>query len=360
MAFFYVLRSLNLSSQDEVLLQLPNCSVMFNAVLRAGAKPVGYDVDLNCLGSDLSNIEKLVTDNTKVIVVQHTLGIPCEIGKINDYCRRKKIILIEDCALSVSTTYENRVLGNFGDYSIFSFDTTKPINTVVGGILYSRLRANIKEIRQNYDNLPELSRSFRFYILFNAFMQYYFSRTIPFVSNLAYIVNVKVLSYIGNSFIYPFLYNDNDSKVTLENLPYPYPAKYSECFAYLGLLSLSDWDNTVDRRIVNMNRLLKIIKELGIGEVPGQYFSNNKIVPLRLVVILQSDSKWIGFFDKLYDRNSMWFISPLACNEAYIDFNISSELIPNCIYMNERVINIPVDEDKEVDKLIMSLMNFYD
>jgi dTDP-4-amino-4,6-dideoxygalactose transaminase len=124
MGFFHILKSLNLTRQDEVILQAPNCAVMYNAVIRNGAVPVVVDVDLNCLGSDISNIQKRITKNTKVIVVQHTLGIPCNIKSIASFCAENSLILIEDCALTVSSSLDNIILGNFGDYAIFSFDNT--------------------------------------------------------------------------------------------------------------------------------------------------------------------------------------------------------------------------------------------
>ena len=63
MAFYEVLRYLKLQQDDEIILLGFTCSVMVNAVLRAGLTPVFSDVDPDTFGSSPFSIEK--TDNNK-------------------------------------------------------------------------------------------------------------------------------------------------------------------------------------------------------------------------------------------------------------------------------------------------------
>ncbi len=361
MAFFYVLKSLNLNPKDEIILQVPNCAVMLNAVIRTGATPVVVDVDLSCLGSDITLIKNKITKNTKAIVVQHTLGIPCNISEIVIFCKENNIILIEDCALSLSSKHDNIVLGNFGDYAIFSFDITKPINTIIGGILYSKNINNINILKKEYSILPELPKSFRFYILFNAFLSYLFSKRFNTFYNLFYLFLLKLYTFLRSKYLFPFLYDDNESFIKNKELNYPYPAKYSECFAFLGLISLSNWEETMNRRIQNKNKLLFVFKKYEIGNIPNSYFlPNNFIVPLRFAILLPTNSTLFDLFDKLYDRKLMWFISPLACNNDYEKFNISDSQIPNCLELNSKIINLPIDNNQDVDNLIKIIQRIHE
>ncbi|MGL4589978.1 MAG: DegT/DnrJ/EryC1/StrS family aminotransferase [Mycoplasmatales bacterium] len=69
----------------------------------------------------------------KAVIVVHLFGNSCEIDKIAKYCKKKDILLIEDCAQSFGTKYNNQYVGSFGDVSIFSFYPTKNLTTMEGG-----------------------------------------------------------------------------------------------------------------------------------------------------------------------------------------------------------------------------------
>ena len=355
MAFYHLLCSFNLHNDDEVILQVPNCAVMFNAVIRSGAKPIAVDLDNATLGSSILNIEKKVTKNTKVIVVQHTLGIPCKIDLIATFCKNNNIILIEDCALTMSSKFNNIIVGNFGDYAIFSFDNTKPINSICGGLLYSTNFSSLNNLKIDHTNLLELSRSFNFFILVNAFLNNYLSKRFNFLYNLIYITIIKLCHFSKYKYRYPFLYNDNDIVLDNTSSPYPYPAIYSECFAFLGLYSTRNWDTIKMTRVNNFNKLLEIIEKYNIGKVPDAYYSTNlNIIPLRFVVLIPPNSIYYTLFNNSYNRNYMWFISPIALNN-YKKFNISDNDIPNCLNFNEKCINIPLDNSYEVERVILKI-----
>lgn len=71
MAFFTILKILNIGLGDKVILPGFTCSVMPNAVWRTGATPVFADIDLETFGSDARGIEKRITSRTKLVVAQH-------------------------------------------------------------------------------------------------------------------------------------------------------------------------------------------------------------------------------------------------------------------------------------------------
>jgi dTDP-4-amino-4,6-dideoxygalactose transaminase len=76
--------------------------------------------------------------NIKVVVIQNTLGYPCNIEEIAKICRERKIFLIEDLAHSVGTTYEGQEAGQVGDFTVLSFSQDKIIDGVSGGALVIR------------------------------------------------------------------------------------------------------------------------------------------------------------------------------------------------------------------------------
>ena len=124
-----VLKALNISENDEVI--IPNitwfsCASVINYV---GAKSVFADVDPNTFCIDPNEIERKITKKTKAILIVHLYGAVCNIQKIRKIAKQKKIYLIEDCAESLGSKYKNRLTGTFGDVSVFSFHGSKTITT---------------------------------------------------------------------------------------------------------------------------------------------------------------------------------------------------------------------------------------
>ena len=138
MAFYSLLKALNIGIGDEVILPGFTCSVMPNAVWRSGAIPVFADIDKDTFGSDPVEIEKRISSRTKLIVAQHSFGIPCDIPAIVEVGKKHGIFVVEDCAIALDSAINGIKVGNWGDAAIFSTDHSKPLNTLIGGFLYTK------------------------------------------------------------------------------------------------------------------------------------------------------------------------------------------------------------------------------
>lgn len=125
---YAVYKAINNEGYDVELLDLPNPS------------------DLNFSAETLQNALKN-NPKIKVVIIQNTLGFPCDIEKIAKICKGNDIIVIEDLAHSVGTVYENgKEAGAVGDFVVLSFSQDKIIDTVSGGTLIIRNKKY-----QNYD-----------------------------------------------------------------------------------------------------------------------------------------------------------------------------------------------------------------
>lgn len=105
------------------------------AILHAGGKPIFADVDPTNGNICPDSIESLISTKTKVILVVHYAGYPVNILKIRDIADKNNLILIEDCAHSLGASANNKPIGSFGDFAIFSFQAIKHMTTVDGGAL---------------------------------------------------------------------------------------------------------------------------------------------------------------------------------------------------------------------------------
>jgi perosamine synthetase len=147
------LKSLNLSSTDEVLCQAFTCIAVPNAIKWANAKPTFVDVNKNSFNLSLFDLKKKITKNSKALIIQHTFGYPDNLKEIIKICRKHKLILIEDCAHTLGVKLGDRPIGSFGDLTILSFGRDKVISSVFGGVLLTNNQKLAKKIDEFYSNL---------------------------------------------------------------------------------------------------------------------------------------------------------------------------------------------------------------
>ena len=103
--------------------------------MQTGAKPIFADVDVENGNILVSSIEEKITEKTKAILVVHYAGYPVDIKRIRKLADKHNLLLIEDCAHALGATFENKYVGTFGDFSIFSFQAIKHLTTIDGGFL---------------------------------------------------------------------------------------------------------------------------------------------------------------------------------------------------------------------------------
>jgi len=133
--FYGLLRTLEIGPGDEVLLSVPTHIVVANAVRYVGARPVYVDCRLDTYNMDLELAERAITPRTKLLVLQHTFGIPGDIDRALALARRHGLSVIEDCVHSLGATYNGRPVGSFGRAAFFSTEETKTISTTMGGMV---------------------------------------------------------------------------------------------------------------------------------------------------------------------------------------------------------------------------------
>lgn len=136
--------------RSEVILQAYTTIAIPIAVKQAGFVPVYADIKEDTYNIDPINIEEKITENTKAIIVQHTFGIPAEMDKITEICRKHNLILVEDCAHSLGAEFGGKKIGIFGDVAFFSFGRDKIISSTSGGMVIiknEKLAEKIKEFQ---------------------------------------------------------------------------------------------------------------------------------------------------------------------------------------------------------------------
>jgi len=129
-----LLRAVGVGEGAEVLLSVPSHVVVANAIRYAGARPIYVDCRLEDYNIDLGDAERRITPRARVLLLQHTFGIPVDMDAALTFARRHNLVVIEDCVHALGARYDGREVGTFADAAIFSTEETKTISTVMGGM----------------------------------------------------------------------------------------------------------------------------------------------------------------------------------------------------------------------------------
>lgn len=123
------------NEDDEIIMPSFTYVSTANAFVSRRAKPVFVDIDAYtlCINPDL--VERAITSKTKAIVAVHYGGHACNLDALKTICNKHKLLLIEDAAMSYGFDYNGRPVGSIGDFGIISFDITKHISAIQGGLL---------------------------------------------------------------------------------------------------------------------------------------------------------------------------------------------------------------------------------
>lgn len=125
----------NLKEGDEVILPSYTFSSTATSVVLTGAKLVFVDIRPDTMNIDENKIEDAITENTKAIIAVHYAGVACEMDKIMDIAKKHNLLVIEDAAQAVMSTYKGKALGTIGDFGCYSFHETKNYSMGEGGAL---------------------------------------------------------------------------------------------------------------------------------------------------------------------------------------------------------------------------------
>lgn len=120
---------------DEVIMPSYTFVSTANAVALRGAIPVFVDIDPSSLNIDVTKIEAAITARTRAIFVVHYAGFPADMDPISEIARSHGLIVVEDAAQALGSTYKGRLAGSLGDMAAFSFHETKNIISGEGGAL---------------------------------------------------------------------------------------------------------------------------------------------------------------------------------------------------------------------------------
>lgn len=242
MAFYYILRALDLPQGSEIIFPALTFWVVPEIARRAGLKPVFVDVDPATFDLNPARIEAALTERTRAIVPTHLYGQPCAMREIVRIAEKYDLVVIEDCAQAIGARYQGRRVGTFGTASFFSFQLLKGVNTYGGGMVLSNDRALSQNVREQVlqEPLPSVRD------LVRRFAAGYGARAA--VSPKAFTFwgfpLQAAMSLLGDYDLSKFIW---EKIRPLEQFPRTYHQRYSNVQALLGLRGLANLDRHNER-----------------------------------------------------------------------------------------------------------------
>jgi dTDP-4-amino-4,6-dideoxygalactose transaminase len=152
-ALHMALLVLGIGQGDEVITPALTFIADQNVTRMIGAENVLADItSMEDWSMDCGDIEARITSKTKAVMIVHYAGYACDMERIASLCKKRNLLLIEDCAHSPGADYRGQPLGTFGDIAAFSFFGNKNIAVGEGGMVVTRnpeLYAKLKNLRSH-------------------------------------------------------------------------------------------------------------------------------------------------------------------------------------------------------------------
>lgn len=331
------LKSLNLDKGTGVAITGFTCYAVYQAIIEAGLNPVYLDIDPEQLNFTADTLAQAIKTHPqiKVVIVQNTLGFPCDILEIKKICDLHHLILIEDLAHSAGTKYENnQEAGTVGDLIALSFSQDKIIDAISGGALITRSSKS-----QHVNMLTCYKISDRLYPLFSSIIR----QTYPlFLGKIIHLLLKKI----------------NLLSLPINNI-WQTPKQLS---SWQAKLTLSAFENIVQdlehrKKIASIygNNLSKsILSNHLVKQIP---ISSN----LRFPIFVPDRQ---GLLSHLRDNgihlSDTWYDAPIAPQKYMCLTNYNGEC-PQSEKVSTKIINLPTHKNvTEKDaKQISQLINYF-
>lgn len=333
-ALYAILKALGIGPGDEVVLPGYTCVMDVNPIKYLGARPVYVDIEPNTFNIDPELLEEKITDETKVILAQHTYGYVCDMDVIMDIARHRNVPVIEDCCLALGSTYRGNLTGTFGKAAYFSFQWNKPYTTGLGGMAV----VNDKDLSGRIEKLVagELSKpSLKETALLAAQLMVYRLFVYPRTTALAQTVFrylTKKGAVVGSSStgeFEPVMAKDFFKGISLVQ-------------AFSGSRQFRKIDKVISHRKMMANLYDKLLSEKG-WQTRNYDKSSQTPVMVRYPVRVKEKTKALAEAAKAGVELGSWFESPLHPIETQLDiYNYKAGMCPEAEKACREVVNLPL------------------
>jgi dTDP-4-amino-4,6-dideoxygalactose transaminase len=232
---------------------------------------------MHTLGMDPELLASAISPNTAAVIGTHLYGIPCQIDRIAELARQHNASLVEDCAHCYGAAVGDTKVGSFGDAGCFSFETSKVINTMGGGIVTAAATELAARIRASASQEPRNSMKWLGRRL--ATTTFESLVTNPVLFNLGVYQALRLAPKGEDNERFASGYHGDEVSLSGKM------GRYTNYQAGLGLDGMQTVGETVRRRQANAERLIENLRDIirfqqpAKSDVVANYMLVSAIVP---------------------------------------------------------------------------------
>jgi perosamine synthetase len=147
---------------DEVICPSLSFIATANSIASTGATPIFADIDPETYNIDPQQVEGLITERTRAILVVHQIGLAADMDALSAIAQRHNLPIIEDAACAIGSSYNSELIGRpIGRMACFSFHPRKILTTGEGGMITTdedQLAERLRRLRQHAMSLSDVAR----------------------------------------------------------------------------------------------------------------------------------------------------------------------------------------------------------
>lgn len=345
-----VLHLLDLKPEDEVIVPAYTYTATASVTQHVGCKLVMVDSQKDSVEMDYDQLEKAITEKTKVIAPVDIAGVVADYDKVFEIVERKKalfhpnnalqakigrIVVSADCAHSFGANRKGKMAGEIGDFSSFSFHAVKNFTTAEGGAMTWKLPFGNEVVPTDVDYLP----------------------TVPKKEGETW---NELLYRLGQLFSLHGQNKDALAKTKLGAWEYDiigpwYKCNMTDIMAALGLVQMERYPKLLERRheiVAKYNSALKDCNVASLNHKDADHCSSHHLYLVRLLGKTREETNKV--IEQMAERGIATNVhyKPLPMMTAYKALGFDIKNYPNAFHLFENEVTLPLhtcltDEDVE-------------
>lgn len=353
-----VLHLLGVGPGDEVIVPAYTYTATASVVQHVGAKIVFVDSQKDCVEMDYDQLEKAITEKTKVIAPVDLAGVVADYDKVYEIVERKKalfhpsnalqakigrIIVSADCAHSFGANRKGKMAGEIADFSSFSFHAVKNFTTAEGGAMTWKLPFGNEVVPTNVDYMPTVPK-----------------KEGETWNELLYRIS-QLFSLHGQN-------KDALAKTKLGAWEYDiigpwYKCNMTDIMAALGLVQMERYPKLLERRyeiVAKYNEALKDCNVAVLNHKDADHCSSHHLYLVRLLGKTREETNRV--IEQMAERGIATNVhyKPLPMMTAYKALGFDIKDYPNAYHLFENEITLPLHTrltDEDVDYVINNFID---
>ena len=353
-----VLHLLDLKPDDEVIVPAYTYTATASVTQHVGCKLVMVDSQKDSVEMDYEQLEKAITEKTKVIAPVDIAGVVADYDKVFEIVERKKalfhpnnalqakigrIIVSADCAHSFGANRKGKMAGEIGDFSSFSFHAVKNFTTAEGGAMTWKLPFGNEVVPTNIDYMP----------------------TVPKKEGETW---NELIYRLGQLFSLHGQNKDALAKTKLGAWEYDiigpwYKCNMTDIMAALGLVQMERYPKLLERRheiVAKYNATLKDCNVAVLNHKDADHCSSHHLYLVRLLGKTREETNMV--IEQMAERGIATNVhyKPLPMMTAYKALGFDIKNYPNAYHLFENEVTLPLHTSLTDEDVEYVISNFVD